>query len=269
MTNFLKNLAKRSAGIPLATEYFPRASPPLADDFGSGAELDENALEDAANLSPNTPLASSPSRAINLASTSINQNQPVPDSAGRPKQESITPINSSSDHASPNSVTHVKARPDAGPGPKGKTLDMQSSFQSQDRDVDERIETGVLQTMTVRNETTHLQSNLRPLLSTRDAQTFVPPQVFAEPTEEQTPRTQEVSPPDQTIRPAPRDRPISLQFPKVADALPRTPSPLPIHVRVGRIEVRGNAAQQTSNVMSKQPAPLGFAAYQRLRRYRI
>ncbi|MCA1605150.1 MAG: hypothetical protein LC775_06695, partial [Acidobacteria bacterium] len=60
-----------------------------------------------------------------------------------------------------------------------------------------------------------------------------------------------------------------LQFPKVADAPPQTPAPLPIHVRVGRIEVRGNAPQQTSNVMSKQPAPLGFAAYQRLRRYRI
>jgi hypothetical protein len=274
VSNFLKNLAKRSAGIPLATECLP-APPAFADGFRSGAALDEIALDDVAGLSPDTPTAT-PSRSINLASSrSRNEIQRAAtvdtDTPAPPNQEPATRVQTSLDIDSVHSVTPLsRVRPDSEPGPKSKTLDLNRGLASQDREVDERSETTVHQTNATLQEMTHVESNLRPMISpAREGQTLLPIQVAAKRTAAQTPGTKETSARDQAISPARTERADSLQFPKVARAPTQTTAALPIHVHVGRIEVRGNRpAEAPVHPAPKAAQALGFAGYQRMRRYR-
>ncbi len=74
------------------------------------------------------------------------------------------------------------------------------------------------------------------------------------------------------IHPAPDESHAPFQFPKVSRALPsEAPSQLPIHVRIGRVEVlppTSPTASPTTSVNSAPRAGLGFKSYHRVRNYR-
>jgi hypothetical protein len=72
------------------------------------------------------------------------------------------------------------------------------------------------------------------------------------------------------IRPAAAESHIVLGFPKTMHHASLTPSAqLPIHVRIGRVEVRETAPPTSVPTGFRQPAPLGFDTYSRVRNYRI
>ncbi|MGH2398184.1 MAG: hypothetical protein ACRDFW_14670, partial [bacterium] len=75
--------------------------------------------------------------------------------------------------------------------------------------------------------------------------------------------------PATTIRPALAESHTLLQFPKTTPAsLPTPPAQLPIHVRIGRVEVRATTAPTPTPSRPSAPAPLGFDSYYRVRNYR-
>jgi hypothetical protein len=74
-----------------------------------------------------------------------------------------------------------------------------------------------------------------------------------------------------TIHPVPAEPHRFLQFPKATPAYSTvSPAQLPIHVRIGRVEVRAaTAPTPTSTPARPNPsAPLGFEGYHRVRNYR-
>jgi len=92
------------------------------------------------------------------------------------------------------------------------------------------------------------------------------------PAAEQSPTPSAARPASPVIRPASaedtRALPAPLRLPKVPPVpSPSPPTALPIHVRIGRVEVRGTPPQPPPAVASAI-APAGFAAYSRIRRYR-
>lgn len=79
--------------------------------------------------------------------------------------------------------------------------------------------------------------------------------------------TPEPALPAPTIRPALAESYTHLHFPQVTPtSAPTPPSQLPIHVRIGRVEVRATTAPTPAR--SGPPAPLGFDGYYRVRNYR-
>jgi hypothetical protein len=84
-----------------------------------------------------------------------------------------------------------------------------------------------------------------------------------------SPQTREATLPVPTIRPALHESPMLLQFPKATRSSSPTPSPqLPIHVRIGRVEVRAPTEPKPPPAAPAPPAPLGFDGYYRARNYR-
>jgi len=75
--------------------------------------------------------------------------------------------------------------------------------------------------------------------------------------------------PAATIRPALAESLTVLDFPRVPSNSSLTPSAqLPIHVRIGRVEVRATTASTPAPARPSSPAPVGFDAYYRMRNYR-
>ena len=82
-------------------------------------------------------------------------------------------------------------------------------------------------------------------------------------------KTHEPAPPAPMIHPAPAESHTLLQFPKTTPvSSPMPPSQPPIHVRIGRVEVRGTTAPTPTPAKPGQPAALGFDGYYRIRTYR-
>lgn len=72
-----------------------------------------------------------------------------------------------------------------------------------------------------------------------------------------------------TLRPALTESHTVLDFPRVPAHSAPTPSvQLPIHVRIGRVEVRATTASTPTPARPSAPAPVGFDAYYRIRNYR-
>jgi hypothetical protein len=75
--------------------------------------------------------------------------------------------------------------------------------------------------------------------------------------------------PAPTIRPALAESSPVLDFPRVPSHSSLTPpAQLPIHVRIGRVEIRATTASTPTFARPSSPAPVGFAAYYRMRNYR-
>jgi hypothetical protein len=80
---------------------------------------------------------------------------------------------------------------------------------------------------------------------------------------------QGVALPAPTLRPALAESHTVLDLPRVPAQTAPTPSPqVPIHVRIGRVEVRATAASTPTPARPNAPAPVGFDAYYRIRNYR-
>ena len=72
-----------------------------------------------------------------------------------------------------------------------------------------------------------------------------------------------------TLRPALTESHTLLDFPSLPSHASLTPSAqLPIHVRIGRVEVRPTTASEPTPARPSSPAPVGFDAYYRIRQYR-
>jgi hypothetical protein len=318
VSNFLKNLAKRSAGLPLSTAYSPTPAPAFETRFSSGEALDEIpvAIEETAAAGPqdaDTSLATPPLRSITVAprastheiqrAAALDTSKPSApardvapnrsthelwsatpldtNKASPPRPETSTVVHQSSLAPERDSIRNntpaFQAQPDSALRPAEKALTRQSAFVSRDlhdrhdREGNEHSTPTVDQTIAARHETVPGASDLRPLISPgRDeGQRRLQLPVSADRIKADASGTREAPPADPAIRPARTEPANSFQFPKITLGSPPPPAPLPIQVRIGRIEVRGNAAQQASALQKpKETTSLGFAGYQRLRRYR-
>ncbi len=78
-------------------------------------------------------------------------------------------------------------------------------------------------------------------------------------------------PAEPEIRPASTESSAPLEYPRAGKISQLAqPTEIPIHIRIGRIEVRGTPAPPPpSSRMTALSTPLGFARYARLRTYRI
>ena len=79
--------------------------------------------------------------------------------------------------------------------------------------------------------------------------------------------TREPAAPVPAIRPAAAESPMPLPFPK-AHTTSTPPAQLPVHVRIGRVEVRGPEPQSPAPATPSENISLGFASYHRRRNYR-
>jgi hypothetical protein len=80
---------------------------------------------------------------------------------------------------------------------------------------------------------------------------------------------QDVALPAPTLRPALAESHTVIDLPRVpAPASPTPAAQVPIHVRIGRVEVRATAASAPTPARPSAPAPVGFDAYYRIRNYR-
>ena len=293
MSNFIQNLAKRGAGLPLAAEARPAPAPVFESSLEAPSEgLSEitseemtiGAVETTRTTfeTPHTPATPDvPHSPLEQVDTGV---KPAPAAASRDTPvlqpaPSIVEIVSAIEHIPPPEAKSDTVAPRA-------EASVSQSFQAVSRDSE----------VTIRAESTHASGaeSAQPS-STADINppaTISPrldqpesswPETSPHDVDEAPSTASEPAATDVLIRPAaPEHRPvltehlirpaateptISLQFPKVATA----PPPPPIHVRIGRVEVRGTPpVHQPTPIQAppKESPPLGFAGYQRLRRYR-
>lgn len=84
-----------------------------------------------------------------------------------------------------------------------------------------------------------------------------------------TARTLEPDPTVATIRPAASELDTQLPFPSAMPESSAASAPQPpIHVRIGRVEVRAAPAPPPKSTNSGPPSPFGFESYYRVRNYR-
>jgi len=260
MSSFLINLVRRGAGLPVTKIQAPPPSPlgPGVHNQGDGPA--EGAI--TGNTVNQTPLPASssaemPSEELIPHAPSIRHlygtesNTPI-----RPSIGELTTVNSTPSLGSPQApqrhlIPLMREAEVAPMEPPERQEPAVPPFQA-----DREVISPVAQTIELMNE------------PERQASTVVPgpPIRVREAGETQETRAPTLS--VAMIRPAPADLPL-LQSPKVTSApSPTSPSQLPIHVRIGRVEVRANSAPTPTPARPSSPAPVGFAAYYRMRNYR-
>ena len=256
MSNFLHNLARRSAGLPLSTEFSPTPPPVFKTGFNSGEGIEEITSEETATAGPQAALT----EPIDMVSSSLTR-APMPAPEIKPEQPTSL---SAPESESGTAITPIlQTQPASEPALMAKAAAPSVPVKAHVNAAPERSEPIDQQAMTSVRQLTPITNDLHVLpAAPHEPQTALGSQVFAQPTED-TPDAPQV---DHAIRPARTERADAFQFPRVITTPAQTPAPLPIHVRVGRIEVKGNAPSQPNTVNT---TPIGFAAYQRLRRYRI
>lgn len=249
MSNFLKNLVTRSAGLPVSARILPPRA--VETSFRSGKVLDEVATEVTTTpLAPQSIPISSRFGTHDIQRAAANESPasppthigPVsvhfPSTEGIDSSTRITPV--------------VQVQPDSA---KSRIVS------SHDQNVDEGREFEAPQTIEVLRESDFGARS-------GEAQTPLPAKVVVD-RAVSLPGIKAVATLDPVIRPAHTQQTTSFQFPRLTSAPLQTPATLPIHVRVGRIEIKGNAPQQApARQAPGEVTPLGFAGYQRLRRYR-
>lgn len=305
MSSFLVNLARRGAGLPTTTIQVPPPSPfgpeihkqgddlmevkgaarglrmagePAAEYAASQAPLRASSSEQRLEISPGTPTHHVPSiqRLSGTASST-----PIQPSMGEATAITGTP---SRDLPAPPRQHVIPPLPEAEVAPMEppKHLSPAAPPFHTDRAVISEIEVerGRHATSPVAREIEPVGEPARPASSVAPSS----PLIVNEPGERQVvssaelsaewPRdgaqeTREPALPAPTIRPALAESHTLFPFPKVTPASASTPpSQLPIHVRIGRVEVRAPMAPTPTPARSSPPAPLGFDGYYRVRNYR-
>jgi hypothetical protein len=300
MSNFLVNLVRRGAGLP-ATKI--QAPPPWpfgaearehGDEFAEKPRADggprvakELATGDSASQALSRPrfadeIMALPSEPPVHASSiqrlsEPERGKPVRPSIGKPAvtitTPSLGPLPSPRQHVTP----HLRET-EAGPAEPPNHLDPAVPPVHTDREV-----TTEMDVERTRRTTLPVAQENEPVGETAShAVSVVPgiPILVTKPDKRQLVSTAErpqlsaqetraSALPAPTIRPAPAESHSLLQFPKVAPASSLTPpSQLPIHVRIGRVEVRATTAPAPTPPGPGSPAPLGFDGYYRVRNYR-
>lgn len=283
MSSFVNNLVKRGAGLPVSPEYFPRPSHTVETGLGSGERPLEIASEEASDFRTEVPLATRP-HPINTASTfSIPEVQRssamAASTPSQPFMEEPTtvfqPSSSGPDPLSPRSVISSSGPESLSPPSaieiaQGTEPDLRNETLVTRHEFNERSAPTVAQTVVPPRQSTRVESNLPAITWGRreQQQGLSRPAVSAKAEDRKAQDTPELPSADQMIRPSATEPQILFHLPKTTSALPRSPATIPIHVRVGRIEVRGAPPQEPARSTPKESTPLGFASYHRMRRYR-
>jgi hypothetical protein len=265
MNSFLVNLALRSAGLPLTTIQAPRPSL-----FGVEIRKQRNGLAEAHGIVRGLRLAEE-----RTPGDGTELNSPV-QPVGEPAATASEPPPASRQHAIPDrlqaQVTLIEPLNSLG----SALLPFQAHREVITKiDVEQRRYTLSPDSRTTepvgepgRHASTVAPS--RPIISEPGARTVVSPaELSTEWRRDGAQKTREAALPAATIRPALDESHTLLQFPKTISGSSPTPlSELPIHVRIGRVEVRGATPPTPAPARPTPPAPLGFDGYYRMRTYR-
>jgi hypothetical protein len=277
MSSYLVNLARRGAGLPAATVQAPPFSPFGPEIHAHGDELgeahvpalerhvaEENATGNASGQAP--ARAGSPA---GLASRAQTHSTPsIQRLAGT---EPGTPAWSAAIPSTP--------APGPTPAPRQQVVPDRRAAAVAPMEPPEHLVSTVSPLHADREGVTESDAKFgRPVAeaslhaSTQEhdaAPDLAPQQPLPDRPPNWSPQTREPGLPVPTIRPALHESPMLLQFPKATPASSPAPgSQLPIHVRIGRVEVRAPTAPTPPPADPAPPAPLGFDAYYRTRNYR-
>ena len=251
MNGYLQNLVRRGAGLPLSSTAAPRPSHGFERTVGATEPLQEVVTEQTAqhktedSTSFQIPATSEFSPIVNPAIQSVSHEQQLTTSPSLVKP-AVFLDNSPSSVGNAFSVESEHGEP------------LRTSFES-----------GPIEVLTKVRSVEPAQSRGSDTLSKQEPTTHAieQPRVLAKAVGEAVLSSGEIPITVLSIRPADAERPTTLQFPKVAVSPQLPPEPVPIHVRVGRVEVRGPTQTSARSTPATQ-APLGFVRYHRMRRYR-
>lgn len=299
MSNFLLNLARRGAGLP-ATTIQPPSSPfrpkigrdadeltethgsasyrlaeePAAGSSASPSPLPTSSSEEHRELSFDAPAHPAPSvqrffgTELNtpvqpavrypaaartpLAATSMSQRRPIPDG----REATAVQI-------------EMPTRLNAAAPPFHPDREVSSEIESEQR---WHSTAPAAREIRAVSEPVHHTSSVAPgppaMVAEPDQRQTVTPVVSTDGRGVEARETREPALAVPTIHPLTESRTL-LHFPKTISAsLPAHPAQIPIHVRIGRVEVRATTAPTTKAERPSRPAPVGFDSYYRVRNYR-
>lgn len=267
MSNFLKNLARRSAGLPLAAECRPIPAPAFGGSFDSRAGVSEVTSESAVSDHIEAPPARQ-FQSLNAAATPEVQ------------RSASEPIGTTTAATTANATRLVADIASGSSSPKNATTAVQpfSSLQAVSPDseigpADLRLSSPAASaqpqtTLSARRDSPATIDPSATASRRTEGNELAWPAISVPDAGEATQQKHELTT-DHSIRPAPTDPTLPFQFPRTATSAPQPASPAPVEVRIGRVEVRGvPPAQQPTPATAPPSPPLGFASYHRLRRYR-
>lgn len=305
MSNFLLNLARRGAGLPATTIQAPPPSPfgpeiprhgdELAEVHVSARGLDVAEESTTGNASGQSPLRASSSAEYRELPFEA-PTRPAPSIQRLSETESMAPMQPAigesaaiaktpSHGLTPAPQQHViperreaQATPMEPPKGLGPTV---PPFHA-DREViteimverGRYIPTSAVQEIELVGEPARQVISVAPgpaiiIREPGKRQVVSPAELPAERPLDEAQKTHEPALPAATIRPALTESHALLQFPKLTPASsPTPPSQPPIHVRIGRVEVRATTAPTPAPARPIPQAPLGFDSYYRVRTYR-
>jgi|GEM_PF-1863652 len=305
MSSFLVNLVRRGAGLPATTIQAPPLSPfgPEIRKHGDGlaeAHVPARGLYVAEepttrNAPSQAPLRASPSEeykelpseALTNHTPSIQRlsgtepGTPIEPSIGKPAATIRTPSLGSTPAPQRHVVPHGREAQVAPMEPPQRLGPTVPPFHA-DREVITEIEvergrhipSPAAQEIEPVGEPPRHASRVAvdpPVIigDLAERQILAPAERSVEPSQVGAQKTRETVLPAPTIRPAPAESHTLIQFPKTTpSSSPTPPSQLPIHVRIGRVEVRATTAPTPTPARPSSPAPLGFDSYYRVRNYR-
>jgi hypothetical protein len=243
MSSLLVNLARRGAGLPTTTIQAPPSSP-----FGPEIRQQGNELTEA-HVQPSVGEPAATTKTPSLGSPPVPRPQVI--SPGReseparmaPSERTVTPYPTEREV-----ITKIEVE-------RGRHTSASASHEIEPVGEPARHASSVISAPAI-------------LIQELDERQVVAlPELSAERPRIAAQQTPETALPAPTIRPALAESHTLLDFPRVPSNSSLTPSAqLPIHVRIGRVEVRGTTAPAPTR--PGPPAPLGFDSYYRVRNYR-
>lgn len=264
MSSFLVNLAKRGAGLPVTTIQAPLPSPFRPEIRDTFTEADESApifrkAEGFAigNTASPPPLPTSSFegyRELPEAPTyHVLSTQPLSRAESSTSIQSMVGESEATAHTplhGPTPMSLGRVSLDKGET-EGTSLKSPKPLASGDRPI--HANRAVITEIDVEKRLQSLAPMERSSQQTRDGAQKLREPALASP----------------TIHPVPAESHRFLQFPKATPASSTAPpAQLPIHVRIGRVEVRAATAPTPTPARPNPPAPLGFEGYHRVRNYR-
>jgi hypothetical protein len=276
MSSFLVNLARRGAGLPATTIQAP-SPPPFGPEIGKHVEAvtetpgaardlsmaEQPATGNTATQAPEAPTYHTPSVQRLAGTESSTPRQP---SVGEPAATIRTPA--------------------LGPPPAPRWYVLPNAREVQAAPTERKDSTGIEVERDLHTSSSVVHDIEAAGQPARHASSLpsASAMVIQEPSQQQgvalpeltseRPRIgaqprRETALPAPTIRPALAESHTVLDFPRVPSHSSLTPSAqLPIHVRIGRVEVRATTASTPTPARPSSPAPVGFDAYYRMRNYR-
>jgi len=285
MSSFLVNLARRGAGLPATMIQTPPPSP-----FGAEIGNHADAVTETHGTADDLAMAEQPTtgntatQALWRASSSEERVEPSLEASTHPTPAIQRLSGTAPSISTQPSVAEPAATirtPALGPLPEPRWSGVPHARAAQAAPIEppEPLGPAVLLYPTEREDVTasEVERDLHtPLSVVYDVEAAGPPVRHASSLPSTSARViqasgqkQGVALPAATIRPALAESHTVLDFPRVPSHSSPTPSAsLPIHVRIGRVEVRTTTASEPTPARPSSSMPVGFDAYYRMRNYR-